>query len=281
MREQGLIADRPAGPTTYYRAQLEADLRNGETPLRDALVALMRDSAPSPADRDRLNRVLALREADREQFFDRIGLRWDALREECFGATFHLEALLHLLPADLVVADLGTGTGYLLPALARHFRRVIAVDSSPPMLELAGRRVAEERLGNVELRAGQVESLPLADGEVDLVLALLILHHVADLPTTLTDIARALKPGGTLLVVDLHPHGNEAFRVQMADRKSGVDRAEMLRALAHAGFEETGHWDIPRPERPDHALAPLPQLYCVAAKRRATLPDFQFSTHQP
>ena len=227
LRDQGLVADRPDGAATFYRASLEAELGNGDTRLRDAVAALLREMPLAPTDKERLTRELALREAEGDDYFDRMGYRWDALRENCFGATFHLEAMVRLLPSQWTVADLGTGTGYLLPLLGSHFRSVVAVDQSRQMLDLAQRRVKETGLANVDLRCGHLEQLPLADGEADLALAFLILHHVADVDEALRQIARVLRPGGRAVVVEIHAHDNERFRARMGDRKPG-DRARSL-----------------------------------------------------
>lgn len=271
LREQALVADRPAGTATYYRAALEADLGDaGEAALRDALRALLHADALPPADRQRLDHILALRTAPDggPAFFDRIGLRWDALREECFGPSFHLEAFLRLLPAAWTVADLGCGTGFLLPVLAGRFARVIGVDNSPTMLDHAARRVADAGLANVELRAAPLEALPLSDGEADLAVALLMLHHLAEPAPVLAGVRRALKPGGKLLVVEMHPHANEPFRVAHADRRPGIDPAALAGWLAEANFATDpapDFWDLPHVPRPEHELAPLPRLYgCVA-----------------
>ncbi|MCE5229656.1 metalloregulator ArsR/SmtB family transcription factor [bacterium] len=268
LKEQGLVADRPIGAATFYRASVEADLGDDDTALRDSLNRLLRENELPEVDRKRLQRTLAMRQsAAGEEFFDRIGSRWDALREHAFGPTFHLEALVRLLPRDLDVADLGAGTGYLLPLLGSHFHKVVAVDMSQQMLDVAKRRIEESGIRNVDLRRGTVESLPLKRAEVDLVLALIILHHVDDIVAVLRQVRHALKPGGRILIVDFQPHQNERFRVAMADRRPGLEKKQLMQWLTDAGFENLFVWDYPHDPHPEHDLAPLPRLYGLIAKR--------------
>src|SRR5688572_14088626 len=59
LKEQGLVADRPEGVTTFYKANLEGDA-NGQSQLRDALNTLLTDSPLPPSDQHRLDRALAL-----------------------------------------------------------------------------------------------------------------------------------------------------------------------------------------------------------------------------
>lgn len=267
LRESGLVADRPVGAATFYRAALEPSAGNGDASVRESLAGLLsRDNLP-PADRRHLERILALRAGEGSDFFDKMGLRWDALREACFGPAFHLEAFIHLLPAEWTVADLGTGTGYLLPVLGGQFRRVIGVDMSEPMLGLARRHLAGPLAEVIELRHGALESLPIADSEVDLAVALLMLHHLPEIEPALREMRRILKPGGRVLIVEVHPHQNEKFRIQMADRQMGMAPEALKSLLAQAGFGSMDSWDYPTIARPEHELAPLPGLYGVRATK--------------
>ncbi len=268
LREAGLVTDRSVGPATYYRAMLDADPEAPDAPLRRDLQTLLDVDQLALGLRQSLERIIALRAGENESFFDRMAAHWDALREDCFGSSFHLESLLHLLPAQWTVADLGTGTGYILPALAHHFQKVVAVDSSRGMLELARRRVEDHKLANVDLREGDLVELPLETGEADLALLILILHHLADIRPAVLEVGRILAADGQVLVLEYYPYENEVFRRQMADRRAGI-APEVLRAwFAEAGFEHFELWDVPTPPRPDHDLAPLPRLYCLVARKR-------------
>lgn len=109
------------------------------------------------------------------------------------------DALLDLLPplAGAVVLDLACGTGrWGLLARERGARRVIALDNSLPMLEVA----------ELPLRAlAHVEQVPLADESVDGVICGLALGHLPSLDQAVAEIGRVLKPGGWALISDFHP----------------------------------------------------------------------------
>jgi ubiquinone/menaquinone biosynthesis C-methylase UbiE len=97
------------------------------------------------------------------------------LRGDLFGDTFYLWGVLGLIDPTLVVGDLGCGTGQLTEVVAPYVRQVIAVDSSTDMLDAARHRL--EGAHNVDLRQGELESLPLAEGELDAAMLSLVLHY--------------------------------------------------------------------------------------------------------
>lgn len=108
------------------------------------------------------------------------------------------------------VVDVGTGPGRLLAALAsaRSDIRVIGVDLAPSMVDRAQRRVAElgERASAVVADAA---ALPFDDGEIDLVVSSLSVHHWDDPRAAGAEVARVLRPGGMLRNYDLR-HGDTA-----------------------------------------------------------------------
>lgn len=98
------------------------------------------------------------------------------------------------------VIEAGIGTG----ANLRYYPESVeltGVDASPPMLAQAVRRAAAlDR--QVTLRQGDADALPVEDGSADTVVATLLLCSVPDVPTTLAEFARVLRPGGRLLLLD-------------------------------------------------------------------------------
>lgn len=96
--------------------------------------------------------------------------------------------------------DAGCGTGRHAGFLAERGFDVIGVDATPGMLDVARRRFPA-----VELGAGRLESLPLGDESVDLVVSALAVCHGPDLDAVLAEFARVVRPGGTVIVSDPHP----------------------------------------------------------------------------
>jgi ubiquinone/menaquinone biosynthesis C-methylase UbiE len=97
------------------------------------------------------------------------------------------------------IALLDAWTGRFAEFLARRGHQVIGVDSSPDMLAHARRRVPDG-----EFHLGALDRLPLADDSADVIVCALALVHVPDLQRVLAEFARVLRPGGDLVISDLH-----------------------------------------------------------------------------
>jgi ubiquinone/menaquinone biosynthesis C-methylase UbiE len=94
--------------------------------------------------------------------------------------------------------DVGTGAGALALALAPLVAHVVGVDVVPELLARARERVP----ANVELVEADATALPFERGSFDLVCTARMLHHVARPELAVAELARVLRPGGTMLVVD-------------------------------------------------------------------------------
>jgi len=112
--------------------------------------------------------------------------------------TFYpLEYAYHLLGdvSGKTVLDYGCGAGENSVLIASHGARVIGVDISPELLELAERRMELSGLTNFEFKVGSAHELPLEAESVDVVYGMAILHHL-DLELASKEVFRVLKKGG-------------------------------------------------------------------------------------
>src|SRR5918994_3880548 len=107
-------------------------------------------------------------------YFDAVAGEWDEMRRQFFGDGVRRAAIDAAgITPNAVVADVGTGTGFLAEAALDAGARVIGIDPSEGMLDQVRGRLSGRAF---EARAGDVDALPLADGEVDAVLANMVLH---------------------------------------------------------------------------------------------------------
>lgn len=235
LREAGLLAERHAGTSTYLRLAAGDGLAGRLwTGLRDELAAVPEHDA----DLSRLDLVRAERREREAEFFDRVAGRWDTIAGDFATGQARQRALAHLLPRELSIADLGCGTGYVAEALRPIVGRVICVDRSEGMLAQARERLEARSEGaTYEFRQGEFDSLPLGDGEVDGVVASMVLHHLPDLDQPLREMRRIVAPGGNVAIVELMPHREAWVRTALGDRHLGLEPADVLESLRRAGFE--------------------------------------------
>jgi len=110
--------------------------------------------------------------------------------------------LVSRIPAEaLRVLDVASGTAAVAIELARAApeRTVVGLDQSPEMLAAGRERVAQAGLAaQIELREGRAESLPFADAEFDALTFTYLLRYVDDVPATLRELARVVRPGGVI-----------------------------------------------------------------------------------
>ena len=255
------VSSRRDGTSRFYSMPVD-DLDSGASRLWPLIREQVAATAAAGHDERRLQGVLARRRAKSQEFFATAAGDWDRLRSDLFGDTFYLWAVLGVIDPTLVVGDLGCGTGQLTETIAPHVGRVIAVDDSADMLDAARRRVGE--WPNVDIRQGDLEALPLQAGELDCAMLSLVLHYSPDPAKALAEVARAVKPGGRLLVVDMLPHDREEYQQQMGHVWLGFSEKQMSRFLTGAGFD-----DIRMRVLPADPNARGPALFAAVATRHS------------
>jgi ubiquinone/menaquinone biosynthesis C-methylase UbiE len=164
-------------------------------------------------------------------YFAEVAEQWDEIRSDYF--TEHLrDATIAKaqLSSQAVVADVGTGTGFVAAGLAKLVSRVIGFDASPEMLAVARRNLAQ--FDNVEFREALGDQLPVSSEMFDGVFANMYLHHAPDPLATIKEMARTLKPNGVLCITDLDTHDHEWQREQMADLGLRCERDDIRHSFA-------------------------------------------------
>ncbi len=158
--------------------------------------------------------------------------------------------LLAQLKEGETVLDLGSGGGIDVLLSARRVGstgKAYGLDMTDEMLELARKNAAEARVTNVEFLKGQIESIPLPNASVDVIISNCVINLSADKDAVLREAFRVLKPGGRFAVADIVVQGGplpvELRRLMdlWAGCVSGaLTETEYREKLAAAGFTDVG-----------------------------------------
>lgn len=234
----GLLVSRRDGLWVFYAAPTEGEGRD----FLDAMTPFLVEDMTLRGDMAMAEKIIEERSLKTRQFFNAIAEDWDELNREVLGAFDLAGAVAEALPAPTaggpvcrVAVDLGCGTGTVLERMLPRAREVIGVDGSPRMLEMARRRLADAG-ARVSLRIGELDHLPLRDGEADFASINMVLHHLSEPVTALREIGRTLRTGGLLFLSDFDRHANERMRTDYGDRWLGFDQATLAERLSEAGF---------------------------------------------
>lgn len=244
LKKSGLITDTRSGKSNIYQATLSEKL---ETLATDAALELPEHSS----DLQSLKHILRKRKDSTRAYFDQLagkfgkhyvpGRSWKSLAE----------ALLKIHRFD-VVADLGAGEGTAAQLFAQRAKQVIAIDNSPKMVEFGQELAKKHQLPNLEFRLGEIEEIPIRDSSVDLALLSQALHHAQNPGKALAEAHRILKPGGTLVVLDLLQHSFEQARELYYDLHLGFSEIHLGEMLEKAGFENPTTTLVDKEDQPPH-----------------------------
>ncbi len=142
-------------------------------------------------------------------------------------------AAMHIAEG-MTVIDVGAGTGYFESRLSKAVGphgKVLAVDIEPNMVRYLKKRAARERWSNVEVKAVRADASDLETGLADRILIVDTWHHLDHRAAYTARLKRALKPGGSIVVVDFR---REAKRGPPVEHRLSPE--ELARELASAGL---------------------------------------------
>ena len=261
LADDGWLSSRRDGTSNFYRMtgdQLEASRRRlwhlvREQALNDNV--MLQDDA-------RLEQILVERRSRSQAFFSSAAGQWDRLRIELFGRRVDSWAMAAMLEPTSIVGDLGCGTGAISQTIAPWVQQVIGIDSSAAMLQAAKRRLKEPN--NIDLRRGELTSMPVKDGELSIALMVLVLPYADQPQKVLAEAARATRDGGRLVIVDMQSHQRAEYREDLGHTWLGFTRDQMADWLMLSG------WSLQRyVELPPDPEAKGPGLFAITAMKIA------------
>ena len=141
------------------------------------------------------------------------------------------------LKPDMDVLDFGCGTGLLTLRLQPSVRSITGVDSSQGMLDILGAKIRKQGLKNVKTRFVDLDRGGVLDGQYDLVVSSMTLHHIPEIQPLIDRFATILKPHGILAMADLDCDDGKFHESDEGVFHAGFDRCIMQKHFESAGFE--------------------------------------------
>jgi ArsR family transcriptional regulator len=252
LKQAGLIEDRRTGKNIFYSLK-PATGAEGKVvvQLMSVLRQAVADIPEAEQDAAALKLVIGKRRDKMRNYFDSLAGKFG--REYLPGRSWEglAEVLLRLMP-PVVIADLGAGEGTFSQLLALRAKRVIAIDNSEKMVEFGGTLARSHGLHNLEYRLGDMESVPIEDGAVDLAFFSQSLHHALHPGKAVEEAFRIVRPGGRIAILDLLRHQFEEARDMYADVWLGFTELELRKFLKKGGFRNVQTAIVHRETAPPH-----------------------------
>jgi ArsR family transcriptional regulator len=238
--ESGLLQRFREGSWVFHRL---ADEALGASFAKGLIELPIGDRTLFEADRERLRQVREARAAAAAEFFRRNAADWERLRSLHASEKDVESAILRVLGHEPIgsLLDAGTGTGRMLELLAAHVQRGVGVDNSPEMLAIARDRLERTGAQHCQMRLADLYRLPFRNATqesgFDAVIFHQVLHYLDEPQLAVSEVARVMKHGGRLVIVDFAPHEMEFLRTDLAHRRLGFSDKEVEGWLSAAYLE--------------------------------------------
>ncbi|MAW85815.1 MAG: ArsR family transcriptional regulator [Phyllobacteriaceae bacterium] len=266
-----------AGLIERYQEGSWAWFRLADTGQADDLVELLiarLDMADPQVERD-MERLATVKTRMREQaaeYFARNAADWDELRKLHAPDEAVEKALLSMVGDTPVqtMLDIGTGTGRMLELFAPICLRATGIDASREMLAVARANLDKAGLTHAQVRQGDILALPVDRENYDLITIHQVLHYLDEPGRAIAEAARALRPGGRIVIVDFAPHALDFLREHHHHIRMGFSDGQIADWLDSTGLDMTTAAAIGEPANgPDRLTVKL----WIGQDRRSLIAD--------
>jgi 2-polyprenyl-3-methyl-5-hydroxy-6-metoxy-1,4-benzoquinol methylase len=235
----GLLTSHRQGNSIFYRRTMVGGYKTIDRFI-DALFRAI-DAQHIPEETlERINQIHEERSAQSRHFFERNSTRFQEKQGHiCEWEEYSTDFLdiLKCVP-DLKVKtalEVGPGRGQLLSELTGMFRKVVAIDNSEKMLELAQSHVGKSS-PNIEFLSKPLENV--SDANFDVVILNMVLHHMASPAGTFKKLSEIVAKHGFVVIADLGTHDQDWAKESCGDVWLGFSPAEIEDWAKASGFSE-------------------------------------------
>lgn len=191
---------------------------------------------------------------DHRHHFDEQAAEWDRDPKKIERARRTSQLIVDTvgLAGTESVFELGAGTGLVSQFLVPHVGALTLADNSQGMREVIAKKIEAGVLAGASLSDSDLVGGVLPEDKYDVVVASLVLHHVADVPALLKSSAHILVPGGVACIIELDDAGGKFHaHIDGYDGHDGFPRETFAQALRDAGFAQVRFHDAGKIERED------------------------------
>jgi ArsR family transcriptional regulator len=240
--DAGILESQREGSLVYYRhANIQKASFTQE--LTSLLLKHSNGFSYKVQDDQKVKEILNSRREKSKIFFDKLATSITEIQEQVLNPEIYKPYLLSLLPKKInLLVDLGCGAGVLINDYLHRAKKVIGIDASSQMLEVARKNFANNK--KIDLIQANVENLPFIKNQVDVVVASMVLHHISNPALVFLEASKILKTNGLLCIVDLLKHEQEFMREKYADLWLGFDPQILQNWLLQAGFKIEDYHEI-------------------------------------
>ncbi|MBN8430010.1 ArsR family transcriptional regulator [Microbulbifer salipaludis] len=229
LAQAGLVSKRREGNNLFYRRtagnELLQQLFTGldQLPLNESRATTVAQIAAERAEASR-------------RFFADYGNRFREQQELIASYSVYGPQVAQLLKPGRHALEVGPGEGEFLEELASRFGTVTALDLSETMLERAQAFADDKGLQNIEFVCDDTRAAASRPESADCIVVNMVLHHTPEPAQIFHDLQKSLKPGGQLLITELHDHGQDWARDACGDLWLGFAPQQLVEWAADAGL---------------------------------------------